>query len=66
MQIAESHNKTNAQMYRGCCRVLGNVEITWIEAPEIRKWRQVINQTVYADVDYLETVNFFDHIEEVR
>ncbi|KAF1764005.1 hypothetical protein GCK72_003951 [Caenorhabditis remanei] len=53
-------------MYRGCRRVFGNLEITWIEAPEIRKWRQVTNQTVYADVDYLKTINFFDHIEEIR
>ena len=66
MQIAQSYNKTNSQMYRGCRRVYGNLEITWIEANEIQKWRNSTNQTVDADVDYLKTVNFFDHLEEVR
>ncbi|EFO91663.1 CRE-LET-23 protein [Caenorhabditis remanei] len=53
-------------MYRGCRRVYGNLEITWIEANEIQKWRNSTNQTVDADVDYLKTVNFFDHLEEIR
>ncbi|CAI2339317.1 unnamed protein product [Caenorhabditis sp. 36 PRJEB53466] len=54
-------------MYRGCRRVYGNLEITWIEADEIRKWRQSTNRSDGGDDSApLKTINFFDHLEEIR
>ncbi|CAB3404514.1 unnamed protein product [Caenorhabditis bovis] len=49
------------KMYKGCQRVYGNLEITWIEADEILKYRNSTN-----DSSPLKTVNFFDHLEEIR
>ncbi|ULU03781.1 hypothetical protein L3Y34_016921 [Caenorhabditis briggsae] len=56
------------RMYPGCRRVYGNLEITWIEENEIKKWRKSKNQTVETPEDEtsLKSVNFFDHLEEIR
>lgn len=54
-------------MYRGCRRVYGNLEITWIEANEIKKWRESTNSTVDPknEDSPLKSINFFDNLEEV-
>uniref|UniRef100_A0A8R1HKU7 receptor protein-tyrosine kinase n=1 Tax=Caenorhabditis japonica TaxID=281687 RepID=A0A8R1HKU7_CAEJA len=58
-------------MYRGCRRVYGNLEITWIEPNEIRKWRKSTNSSAEGgagadDGSPLKSINFFDHLEEIR
>ncbi|CAR31509.1 receptor protein-tyrosine kinase [Caenorhabditis elegans] len=55
-------------MYRGCRRVYGNLEITWIEANEIKKWRESTNSTVDPknEDSPLKSINFFDNLEEIR
>uniref|UniRef100_A0A1I7V182 receptor protein-tyrosine kinase n=1 Tax=Caenorhabditis tropicalis TaxID=1561998 RepID=A0A1I7V182_9PELO len=52
-------------MYRGCRRVYGNLEITWIEADEIARWRNPKNISA-DDGSPLKSINFFDHLEEIR
>ncbi|EGT58757.1 hypothetical protein CAEBREN_06464 [Caenorhabditis brenneri] len=52
-------------MYRGCRRVYGNLEITWVEAKEIEKWRKSKNPND-TDTGPLKSINFFEHLEEIR
>lgn len=54
------------QMYRGCRRVYGNLEITWIEEEEIRKWRNTTkNNDGGKDGEPLKSIKFFEQLEEV-